>query len=223
MNNYRKNLTNRFAGQINGVDVKFSNPSVSEGVANHMTIIVKNNDESNPLPFAIIPANFDTLRIKTTLTKSAGDSGAITGVVVTKEYNNCEDMQAAGFNIKGVANDGNYSDETGVDYNCSSADPSRTIKQFLNYIKLNPTRIQSLEVVSSDANAFDTNMSLCYINPFFKNAEQEIDLSVFYSLFQQATDRIRMDFDGKVELSDLSFLRAVIPADTTMKFIFRFV
>ena len=222
MSNYRRNLTNRFAGKVNGVDVQFSNPNVSEGILNHMTIIVKNNDSTNPLPFAIVPANFDTLRINTTLTRSAADQ-PVTNVVVTKEYNNCEDMQTAGFNIKGVANDGNYTDGDTVDYNCSSADPSRTIKQFLNYIKLNPTRIQSLEIVSSDANAFDTNMSLSYINPFFKNAEQEIDLSVFYSLYQQATDRIRMDFDGKVELSDLSFLRAVIPADTTMKFIFRFV
>ena len=220
MSKYNRNLTNRFAGQINGVDVKFSDPNVSEGIVNHMTISVKNN-ANTPLPFAIIPANFDTMRIKTTLTRSASD-GPITGVVVDKEYNNCLDMQEAGFVIKGVANDGSYVDSE-VDYECSSADPARSIKQFLNYIRLNPSRLQSMEVVASDANAFDTNMRLTYVNPFFKNAEQEINLSVFYSLYQQATDRIRMEFDGKVELSDLSLMTAIIPANSTMKFVMRFV
>lgn len=219
MSKYNRNLTNRFAGQINGVDVKFRDPNVSEGIINHMTIIVKNN-ASTPLPFAVIPANFDTLRIKNQLVT---ESDTITGVNSIIEYNNCADMQAAGFPIKGVACDGGYDNDSDIDYDCCAADPSRTIKQFLNYIKLNPTRLQSMEVVSTDANAFDTNMKLSYVNPFFKNAEQEINLSVFYSLFQQATDRIRMDFDGKVELSDLSLMTAIIPAETEMKFIMRFV
>lgn len=212
-----RRLSNRFAGNNNAdVQIKYADKRVSEGIANHMTIIVKNNSEENALPFALIPANFDTLRAVVSTSQSA------TSVALVND--DCLEMQKAGFNISGVAFDGSNADtEKGVDYQCQSADPSRTIKSFLRYLKLNPSRLKSIEVVSSNANAFDTNMQLTYCNPFFKNAMQIIDLSTFYSLYQYADDRIRIDFeDDNVELNDLSLLTAVIPANTQMKFILRF-
>lgn len=210
-----RRLSNRFAGNNNAdVQIKYADKRVSEGIANHMTIIVKNNSEDDALPFALIPANFDTLRAVVTTSQSA------TSVALVND--DCLEMQKAGFNISGVAFDGSSSSDK-VDYQCQSADPSRTIKSFLRYLKLNPSRLKSIEVVSSNANAFDTNMQLTYCNPFFKNAMQIIDLSTFYSLYQYADDRIRIDFeDDNVELNDLSLLTAVIPANTQMKFILRF-
>lgn len=210
-----RRLSNRFAGNNNSdVQIKYSDKQVSEGIANHMTIIVKNNSEENALPFALIPANFDTLRAVVSTSQSA------TSVALVND--DCLEMQKAGFNISGVAFDGSRDDDK-VDYQCQSANPSRTIKSFLRYLKLNPSKLKSIEVVSSNANAFDTNMQLTYCNPFFKNAMQIIDLSTFYSLYQYADDRIRIDFEeDNVELNDLSLLTAVIPANTQMKFILRF-
>ena len=228
MKQYPKNLTRRFNdGDIvqNEVNINYVDPNISKGIANHMTIIVKNKNTAYPLPFALIPANFDTLKITSELITDA--EGNVTGVEISKSFNDVGDMNKAGFVISGVACDGGLDIGTvsaadKVSYTCDSADPSRKIKQFLDYLKLNPVRLKNIEIVSSNANAFDTNMMLTYVNPFFKNAEQQIDLSVFYSLYQEATDRVRVDVDGKVELSDLSLLTAVIPADTTMKFIMRF-
>lgn len=216
MKNSQRRLTNRFGGNAENINIEYADKNIAEGIANHMTIIVKNNHSTNALPFAIIPANFDTLRAKVTSSQSS--------IAVDLEENNCAEMQKAGFNISGVAHDGSYSDtEKGVDYAVESADPARTIKNFLRYIKLNPSRLKSMEIVAANANAFDTNMQLTYVNPFFKNAMQNIDLSTFYSLYQEATDRVRIDFaNNNVELNDLSLLTAVIPANTTMKFILRF-
>lgn len=222
MKQYPRNISRRFNGG-DEVTLNFADKNISQGIANQMTITVVNKNSAYALPFALIPANFDTLKIGVTTTI---DDGTATNVV-TKTYNDVAEMQAAGFTIDGVACDGgddngSQSSKGSISYACSSADPARSIKKFLDYIKLNPVRLKNIEIVSSDANAFDTNMMLTYVNPFFKNAEQQIDLSVFHSLYQEATDRIRMDLDGKVELSDLSLLTAVIPASTTMKFILRF-
>lgn len=228
MKQYPKNLTRRFNdGDIvqNEVNINYVDPNISKGIANHMTITVKNKNTAYPLPFALIPANFDTLNVSVEITKDTG--GAVTGAEITKAFNDVSDMNKAGFVIGGVACDGgndigSVSAADKFSYTCASADPSRKIKQFLDYLKLNPVRLKNIEIASSNANAFDTNMMLTYVNPFFKNAEQQIDLSVFYSLYQEATDRVRVDVDGKVELSDLSLLTAVIPANTEMKFIMRF-
>ena len=224
MKNINRRLSNRFDGSAESINVNFSDKNIAQGIQNHMTIIVQNLNSVYPLPFALIPANFDTLRISATTTE---DSGIYT-TAITKAYNDVTEMRNAGFTVDGVACDGglNNGAKTGEDevsYACSSADPSRSIKKFLDYIKLNPVRLASMEVVSSDNNSFDTNMMLTYVNPFFKNAEQNVDLSVFFSLYQQASDRIRMDFNGQVELNDLSLFTATIQPSTTMKFIMRFM
>ena len=221
---YKRNLSNRFNGQTSDLNLTFADKNIKAGIANQMTITVVNQNTAYPLPFALIPANFDTLSLTAVTTE---DSGTYT-TEITKSYNDVTEMNAAGFVVGGVSCDGGNDQkaqtaEGAYSYLCSSADPSRKIKPFLDYIKLNPVRLKNVEVVSSDNNAFDSNMMLTYINPFFKNAQQQIDLSAFYSLYQDATDRIRIDFDGEVELSDLSMLTAVIPANTTMKFIMRFV
>lgn len=214
--NYRRHLTNRFGGQE--VNVNYADKSVTAGIANHVTISVQNKSETHALPFAIIPANFDT-QLLTPIVDIEEEQFDI----LSRECN-VQEMNAAGYPIGGVAFDGEFEDEAkNISYACSSADPSQTIKNFLRYLKLNPTKLASIEVVSSNSNAFDTNMQLTYVNPFFKNAMQNIDLSTFYSLYQYAEDRIRIDFnDDNVELNDLSLLMANIPAATTMKFILRF-
>lgn len=224
MKNYKRTLTNRFNGQPETLDLNIADKNITQGIQNHMTIIVKNNNTAHPLPFALIPANFDTLRITAETTEDTGEYTT----TITKAYNDVAEMQKAGFVVEGVACDGGFdngakSGEDQISYTCTSADPSRSIKKFLDYIKLNPVRLASMEVVSDDNNSFDTNMKLTYVNPFFKNAEQNVDLSVFYSLYQQASDRIRMEFNGQVELNDLSLFIATIQPNTTMKFIMRFM
>ena len=224
MKQMRRRLSNRFDGSTENINVNFADKNINQGIMNHMTIIVKNKNTAYPLPFALIPANFDTLRITAETTEDAG----VYTTTVTKAYNDVTEMQKAGFVVEGVACDGGYdngekSGENQISYACTSADPSRSIKKFLDYIKLNPVRLASMEVVSDDNNSFDTNMKLTYVNPFFKNAEQNIDMSVFFSLYQQASDRIRMEANGIVELNDLSLFIATIPENTTMKFIMRFM
>lgn len=253
MSKYPRNLTHRFNGGTEKINIDLSSDkNISAGIANQMTFIVENK-KNTPLPFALIPANFDTLRAVPVIELDTTSKGVVDDVAYTDPANpgaglnvsktnlpivdgmgstinlvndNIADMVAAGFPVGGVLFDGEHLDEKNeVEYKCYSADPARSIKQFLRYLQLNPLRIKNMEIVSEDdidASAFDTTMMLTYVNPFFRNAQQQIDLSTFFNLFQESKNRIRMDFDGQVELSDLSLLTTVIPAGKTMKYIMRF-
>lgn len=204
----KKKLSYRATGGNETIVLMNQPKNVSEGIANHFTVLVENKNADNPARVALIPANFDTKTI-------------VDGKLA---YNSTEEINKAGYAVDAVLCEGEYTDAAkSVSVAMQAADPSRTIRHFLDYKSLNPIKLKSLEIVSDDANMFDTSLILTFVNPFFKDAEQPIDLSTFYDLYQEATDRIRLDFTGnEVELSDISLLTAVIPAACKGKFIFRF-
>ena len=228
MSRAKRNLSNRADGDptvkaVSDTVVYMNQTAKAEaGVANHMTFMVENKSVSQNLAIALVPGGFDCKQVVNTLTK--GTSGEVKDIVSRLVDCDPKPLQTAGYNVGAVLHDGTYTDSaTGVNVTMTPGDPTRTIKQFLDYIKMNPTKLKSLEIYSANANALDSSLKLTFVNPFFKNAEQTIDLSTFFDLYQYNQNRIKIDFTGnELELSDVSLLTAVIPANTSMKFIMRF-
>lgn len=219
INRASKRLSNRADGQTDETIVLMNqDPNVDKGIDKTFGFTVQNQESSN-LSMALIPANFDTERIVV-------EDGDDDDYVVKRTFDNISALNTAGFNVGGVLADGSVNATIAgktVHHTCTSIDPTRTIKQFLDFIKFNPQRLKHLDIISSNANAFDGNLAVTFCNPFDKERVQDIQLSTFYSKYQYATDRIGIDFDGnELELSDLSLLTCVIPASATMKFIMKF-
>jgi hypothetical protein len=203
-----RNLSNRVTGASETIVITNKPQNISAGIAPQFTAVVENKDAANPVRVALIPADFDTKRI-------------VDGKLV---YDNVSELVKAGYPVGAVLCEGTFADAAkSVSVVMAGADPARTIRHFLDHLKLNPSKLRNLEIVSSDANAFDTNMLLTEVNPFTREVEQSIDLSTMYDLYQEAKDRIRIDLEGnEIELSDITLLTATIPPATKMKFIFRF-
>lgn len=227
-----RSLSQRADGATKTDTVVFMNQTanVAEGVANHFTFTVTNNESDNLL-LALTRGGFDCNEVFTDVKWEDLKINTETGVVTTPAYatsvikkTNVKHLRNAGFNVGAVLYDGTYKNEDlGTDVTMTANDPTRTIAQFLDYIERNPIRMKSLEIYSTDTDALDSSMKLTFVNPFFKNAEQTIDLSTFFDLYQYNQNRIKIDFsNNELELSDVCLLTSVIPANATMKYIMRF-
>ena len=222
MNEYKKNLMKRanrnLSNRADGVDtivLENADPNVDQGLGKVFGFTVINGVDNN-VNIALVPANFDTERYVI-------DDGA-----VIKTDDNIDSLNKAGFMVGAVLADGlaSYTSDfakTVVNMTCTSTDPTRTIKQLLDYIKFNPQRLKHLDIISSNKNMFNGNLSVTFCNPFYKNRVQEVQMTTFYSRFQYAEDRIGIDFaDNSLEFSDLLLLTATIPAEATVQFIMKF-
>ena len=204
------------AGANETIILENADPNVDAGIDSFYMFTVKNNSESNNASVALVPAYFDTERLVI-------DNGA-----VIKTYDNIDALNQAGYMVDGVLADGtaNYTSKvTGkkVNLTCSANDPTKTIKQFLDYIKLNPKHLKHLDIISSQANNWTNNIAVTFCNPFFDNKVQRINMNTFFSRFQYQNDRIGIDFkDNPLEFSDLLLFTYVIPAGATMQFVLTF-
>lgn len=227
MGRANRNLSNRADGAQETIVMMNKEAQVATGVANHMTFNVTNNAETD-LSLALIPASFQTEEvINTVTTAKVDDTDVVTAIESDLVPSSPAALRNAGYNVGAVLHDTNgkaYRNETtGADVTMSSSDPTRTINEFLRYIKLNPVRVKNMEIYSANANALATNLNITFVNPFFKNAIQSIDLSTFFDLYQYNQNRIKIDFTGnELELSDISLLTCTVPASATMQFIMRF-
>lgn len=212
----RRPRYNRADGANETIILENADPNVDAGIDKFFTFTVTNNDQSKNASVALVPANFDTERL------------VISESSIVKTYDNIDALNQAGFMVDGVLADGtaNYTSRvTGktVNLTCSANDPTKTIKQFLDYIKFNPQGLKHLDVISSVANNWTSNISVTFCNPFFDNKVQRINMNTFFSRFQYQNDRIGIDFkDNPLEFSDLLLLTYVIPAGATMQFVLTF-
>lgn len=222
MNKYQKNimerasrkLTNRADGANETIILQNADPNVDAGVDKFFGVTVTNN-EATPVAMALVPANFDTERL------------VINNGEIVKTYDNVDALRTAGFNVDAVLADGTVTatvDGKTVSMTCASNDTMRTIKQFLDYIKLNPQRMKHLDIVTSNTNMWAGNMTITFCNPFFKQKESRVQLNTFFSRFQYQSDRLGIDFsDGnQLEFSDLLLWIVNIPASATVQFIMTF-
>lgn len=221
MQRANRNLSNRATG-TETVVLENLDPNVEQGLGKTFGFSVTENDGNN-VTIALVPANFDTERLVATTTE---DTGVYT-TEIERTFDNIDALRAAGFTVGAVLADGHADytsyDKTVVDVTCSPTDPQRTIKEFLDYIKFNPQRLKHIDIITSNANMFQGNLTVTFCNPFYKNRVQTVQMTTFYSRFQYATDRIGIDFaDNSLEFSDLLLFTCVIPGSATVQFILSF-
>ena len=221
MQRANRNLTNRATGDQT-VILENLDPNVEQGLGKTFGFTVTENDGNN-VAIALVPANFDTERLVATTTESAG----VYTTTIDRTFDNIDNIRAAGFTVGAVLADGTASydaaDGTKVGVTCAATDPQRTIKEFLDYIKFNPQRLKHIDIITSNSNMFQGNLTVTFCNPFYKNRIQTVQMTTFYSRFQYATDRIGIDFaDNSLEFSDLLLFTCVIPGSATVQFILSF-
>lgn len=206
MQRANRNLSNRADGACEGTLVlENADPNVAAGLDKTFGFSVTNGGTSN-IAMALVPANFDTENLTI-------DNGE-----VVKTYDSITALNQAGYNVGAVLFDGANDKVT-----CAPTDPTKTIKQFLDYIKFNPQQLKHLDIISSNTNMWTGTMAITFCNPFFKNAVQEVQLNTFFSRFQYQADRLGIDF-GKnpLEFSDLLLWTCTIPASSSVQFILTF-
>lgn len=216
-----RNLSNRATG-TETVVLENLDPNVEQGLGKTFGFTVTENDGNN-VAIALVPANFDTERLVAATT----ESGGVYTTTITRTFDNIDALRAAGFTVGAILADGtaNYTSTDGqkVGVTCSATDPQRTIKEFLDYIKFNPQRLKHIDIITSNSNMFQGNLTVTFCNPFYKNRIQTVQMTTFYSRFQYATDRIGIDFaDNSLEFSDLLLFTCVIPGSATVQFILSF-
>lgn len=206
MQRANRNLSNRADGACEGTLVLENvDPNVAAGLDKTFGFSVTNGGSSN-IAMALVPANFDTERLTI-------DNGQ-----VVKTFDSVTALNQAGYNVGAVLFDGSNDKVT-----CAPTDPTKTIKQFLDYIKFNPQQLKHLDIISSNTNMWTGTMAITFCNPFFKNAVQEVQLNTFFSRFQYQSDRLGINFDKTpLEFSDLLLLTCTIPAESSAQFILTF-
>lgn len=217
MERANRNLTNRADGANETIILENADPNVEAGIDKFFGFSVTNNADNKNITIALIPANFDT------------DRYTISDGAVVKTNDNVDALNQAGFMVDAVLCDGtaNYTSKIAnkpVNVTCAPTDPSKTIKQFLDYIKFNPQRLKHLDIISSVANSWTNNIAITFCNPFYDNKVQRVNMNTFFSRFQYQNDRIGIDFGqgNELEISDLTLLTYSIPASATMQFVMTF-
>lgn len=221
MQRANRNLSNRATGDQT-VILENLDPNVEQGLGKTFGFTVTENDGNN-VAIALVPANFDTERLVATTTESSG----VYTTTIARTFDNIAALHKAGFTVGAVLAEGTAiytsDDGTKVNVTCAATDPQRTIKEFLDYIKFNPQRLKHIDIITSNSNMFQGNLTVTFCNPFYKNRIQTVQMTTFYSRFQYATDRIGIDFaDNSLEFSDLLLFTCVIPASATVQFILSF-
>lgn len=213
-----KILTNYFNKKMESVDM---------AIMPKFQFSVRNSSQSRAVRVALLAAFFETKALAVT---KAND--VVTGVSL--HNHDVSRLKNAGFNINTVLDDATVSIESvlnltsGTDNGeiiMSASDPAYTINDFRNYIKTNPRYVKELTIVSSSTAAFGGVLERTVCDVFGKEKVQQIELKRFYktSENQNVDDRITIPFaDKEMELSDISLLVAIIPANCQMDFTFRF-
>lgn len=213
MQRANRNLSNRADGASETIVLENADPNVAAGLDKTFGFSVTNNDAAN-LAMALVPANFDTERY------------VIADGEVIKTYDNITALNNAGYNVGAVLCDGETDTTINgkkVDVVCAPTDPTKSIKQFLDYIKFNPQQLKHLDIIASNINMWTGTISITFCNPFVKNATQEVQLNTFFSRFQYQSDRLGIDFvKNTLEFSDLLLLVCTIPASSSVQFIMTF-
>lgn len=216
--------------------------NVSKAIMNKFGFTVTNNTTSSKR-LAIIPSYLNRLGI--TLTGSVSDAEFVSdvdfaGESVTKKsaltsvinatavlhHHDTTALNAAGYPVDVILDDATVDfieeDKSTKTFAMAALNSTKKIIDFLEYIKTNPINVKNLTIISSDKTAFSADQEVAKLNPFTREKEVLIDNNMFYNKFQVAEDRIEVQFDNELELSDVLLWVMTVPAGAKMDIILRF-
>jgi len=207
--------------------------NVTKAIVDQFAFNVANNTNSVK-KLAIIPAYLQAMKfesIKETVVKSVNFTDSTVETVEISQIKNFRMSDPYMLNKAGYSADVVLTDETAIfkegadnkTFAMSSADASKTIYDFLTYIKTNPTPLKEMHIFSNNKMAFNTMVEVVKVTPFSKGKSERIDLNRFFSRFQNQDDRICVDFKGnELELSDDLLMTIDVHANTSMQIAFTF-
>lgn len=209
-----QNLTNNKTRSVVTEEIVTDYTPVAMGMRDTFGIEIDNTAVgSTAVRVALLKGYYDTLAVELD-----GE-----GPACKISYSSPLPLTKAGFAVDCCADDDSYTPEEGTAIVMSPIDPASRIRDFMQYMRTNPRYLKGLRVISNNQNAFDGKIVVSNASPFNKGAEKSIQLTDFFSSFQQQNDRIAVDFTAnELGIDDITVLIAVIPAGAKMKFLMSF-
>lgn len=143
------------------------------------------NTSGDTKVIALNPAYFDTLAI---VIGAAVTEGAAT----TKMRSDATQIAAAGYTCDGVIDDGTII--SGV--TCTASNARFKIRDFLQYIRLNPTRIKKITIACANTDAYEKTITVTVVNPTGNQGDEYINLTNYFATQQYNEDKIVVPFEG---------------------------
>lgn len=201
----KKVLTNNFTG-----GKKMAIPTAQKAIGDKFGFKIQNK-AATAKKIGIIPAPY--------IPRDGYDIDLTAPGSVTRHMHDTTELVAAGVSVDAILDDGIIMDNVTV----TAAKSTSNVRNFLEYIKTNPTPLKEMLIVSSDASAFNGELELRKVSPFTLGAPQTIELNKFYDPYQQADDRVTVSFaENELELADDLFMGIIVPAGATLDITLRF-
>lgn len=205
----------RRADGVESIVIKDSK-SVVSGLTDQFTFSVQ-NEGSTVLTAALLVGHYDT--------SSFPVSGSSPNFTVIKNYFSPVALNQAGYNVNVCADDGTYKSEDGTWATFTAADPSKSIRSFLDYMRNNPRPLKGLQISANGSDNFQwgNTLTVTASSPFSTPQQKTIHLRDFFSAYQYQKNLIDIDFTAnELEISDITMLFATIPTGVTLTFTLRF-
>jgi hypothetical protein len=167
---------------------------------------------------AIFPAYFDCKKVDVSVLSNiaVGSSGNFDllphGTTLPLAHNSITEIVAAGYTVDAVLADGSflYVDSSHALVGTGSG---RTIKTFIDFVKLNPCRVPEVIISANDKEMYSGIMRVVKVSPFKKLPEQEISLENFFDPYQQQDKKIVIN--EAFQLDNQTLVIITIPAVVT--------
>jgi len=216
-NNYlqlaNKNLSNNFNGE------KIMSNSISDltsAIANKFGVTITSTAPTAKL-VAVLPSYFKTMGISMDGVLPDGITGA------TPHYHNRQALLDAGIMVDAVIDDATWALDGGGNITIYGTDPSKKIRDFLEYIKYYTRSLSKVLIHSPNIATYRGSLRLQQPNPYYDSQRMPIDLNQYFRVDQYQDDKIELDFTG-IDLAvtpDLLML-IPIPANSTVSVDFFF-
>ncbi len=168
------------------VDLEFADGHAQSFIDEHLNTREFNikivNGNASEKKILLFPGYFDTLGFSTgTVTVGETEYTFITGI----NYHNIANVVARGFSVDAMVGDGTV----GTNITCSTGSKG-SIKDFINFIRNNPTRIPEIVVASNNTAQYNKKMVVKRIHPGKDWGEDYISLQRSLDVNQNRDEKI---------------------------------
>jgi len=213
-NNYlqlaNKNLSNNFTGES---IMSNSISDLTSAIANKFGVTMT-SAATTPKLVAVLPSYYKTLGI----TVGASD------VPQVLHYHNKQALIDAGIIVDAVIDDDTWALDGGAgNFTAYSTDPSKKIRDFLEYIKFYTRSLDKILIHSANIATYRNSIRLQQPNPYYDSQRMPIDLNQYFRVDQYQDDKIELDFTGiDLQVTPDLLLLLPIPANSTVSIDFFF-
>ena len=208
-----KNLSNNFTGDNN---MNSSIADLTAAIGNKFGMTVKSTASTNTL-IGVLPSYFKTLGLDAS------------GPALQLHYHNRQALLDAGIRVDAIVDDGQWNFD-GVaagwsdgDVTIYGTDPSKKIRDFLEYIKYYTRSIDKILIHSPNIAAYQGSLRLQQPNPYYDSQRMPLDLNQYFRVDQYQDNKIELDFSGiTLDVTPDLLMLVPVPANSTVSIDFFF-